>query len=200
MPEFDPPLEAILLRWPERNIELQDSEPDEIEALEKRKRDDAAWCMIAGSILQRGAVDIGALGLKWPAFFDSWPSPAVCASDDPMFANADQMISWLEGIHGRREKVGMIRRLARVWETRRPPLAGVASLPGCRIREADAYRIFVLHENHSSQDPVFSAWVELREHYGWSFEDESVIVEEALNARLRVDGRPFIYLSEAAGA
>lgn len=174
----DPPLEALLLRWPGG-----------------RTWEDAVWRLLAGSQLRRGTTR-AELDAVWPAFFMNWPSPAMCRLGEPP---SDHQIELLDALHGRREKVGTIRRLARVWEHRTPPTARVPSLPGCRLRENEAYVLFAEHSMEPIEfaDEELARWHSLRCGQGWSFDDETKIVEAALAARL--DGVDFV-TSEADGA
>lgn len=168
---YDPPLEAILLRWPGGN-----------------SWDDAVWRMLVGSMLRLGATR-AELDAVWPAFFMAWANPELCAAGVP---TSDEQIAVLGDLHARRQKVGIIRRLARVWEQRRPPAARVTSLPGCRIREVEAHQLFAEHAMAGQEfaEPEFARWYSLRLGQGWTFDDETQIVMETLVNRL--DGTSFI--------
>lgn len=165
---YDPPLEAILLRWPGGAT-----------------WEDAVWRMLVGSQLRRGATR-AELDAVWPRFFTGWPNPSVCRVGSP---SSDSQIELLDALHGRREKVGTIRRLARVWQQRRPPVARVASLPGCRIREVEAHQLFAEHsmEGQEFADSEFGRWYNLRLGQGWTFDDETQIVQDTLATRLGED-------------
>ncbi len=160
---IDPPLEAILLRWPYGH-----------------GWGDAVWRMLVGSMLRLGATR-EELDEVWPEFFAGWPTPEVCRNGTP---SADAQIALLGDLHRRREKVSTIRRLARVWEQRQPPRAAITSLPGCRAREREAYELFAEHgieiERLDLQDPDLACWLDLRLSQGWNFDAESEIVNETL--------------------
>lgn len=166
----DPPLEAILLRWPGGH-----------------SWEDAIWRMLVGSMLRRGA-SRDELDAVWPRFFTDWPNPELCRRGTP---SADKQIALLDALYGRREKVGTIRRLSRVWEQRRPPEARVTALPGCRLREREAYAVFGEHsmEPLELSEPDLAGWHSLRLGQGWTFDDETKIVDEVLATRL--DGLDF---------
>lgn len=177
---LDPPLEAILLRWPEKRWPEKRwlSEGSLIDTT----RHNAIWRMLVGSQLRRGATR-AEVDAVWPAFFLNWSGPEQCRVGIP---SADEQIAALEPLPGRRQKVGTIRRLARVWEQRRPPEARVASLPGCRQREQEAYAVFAEHSMRPLEltEPDFARWHALRCSQGWSFEEETAIVKETLSTRL----------------
>lgn len=178
----DPPIEAVVLRWPTE---------DTVQGPGGREGD-GVWRAIVASILQQGEVEQSELDKVWPLFFTKWPSHSWCmCAGEHGSPTADEMIELLDGIAGRRQKVGIIRRLSRVWDQRHPPQARVMSMPGCKNREDQVWRVFGEHFFEPNPevftDPILAAWLELRAREGWDYLDETEVVKEALGHRLSID-------------